>query len=136
MLACRLGKSTSHFSRINRWSTVGLFQSNRKASTIKDESDRPIAFSQTEAAKWKAEYARVPPDERVWWTPYSVAVSMLSFMAYFFILREENDIDEMIYRPLPETLEGIDKAFPNMDFYTKPDYVKYHEDKKKKTENK
>ena len=46
-------------------------------------------------------------------------------------MREENDIDDIIYRPLPETIKGIDKDYPQFDFYTPPEYVRYHEEKKK-----
>ena len=96
-----------------------------------DLKDKPIPMSQTEAAKWKVAYNRVPPSKRVWYTPYVVSFSTAIFMIYFCYLREENDIDEMIYRPLPETLDGIQDLFPNQDFYTKPDYVRYHEEVKK-----
>ena len=37
----------------------------------------------------------------------------------------------MIYRPLPETIVGIDKAFPEIDFYAKPSHVQFHEEKNK-----
>lgn len=87
----------------------------------------PIRYSQSRASQWKAEYNRVPQINRVWYTPYVVSGSVAFFLIYFCILREENDFDEIIYRPLPETLKGIEKIYPNYDFETKPDYVVYHE---------
>lgn len=101
-----------------------------------DEDDKPIPFSTSKAAHWKAEYSRAPPDVRVWYTPHVVTASVMLFMIYFCILREENDLDDLIYRPLPETLKGIEKAYPGFDFYEKPSYITFHEEQKKKSEEK
>ncbi|OXU20521.1 hypothetical protein TSAR_015772 [Trichomalopsis sarcophagae] len=112
-------------------SRTNLLLLQRYMSKKSVDLEKPIEFSSSRAAQWKAEYTRSPPSDMVWFTPYVVSGSVAIFMLYFCVLREENDIDEMIYRPLPETLEGIEKVFPNVDFYTKPDYVTYHEDKEK-----
>lgn len=100
-----------------------------------DDDDKPIPLSTSQAATWKAEWNRHPPNpptSYVWFTPHAIMTSLAIFMIYFCILREENDIDEIMYRPLPETIKGIDKACPDLDFYKKPDYVLYHENKKLK----
>lgn len=112
-------------------STFVSLQRTVNTKSVDDADDKPIPLSTTQAATWKAEHTRAPPNERVWFAPHVISASVGLFMIYFCILREENDIDEIIYRPLPETLKGIDKAFPEMDFQRKPDYVVYHEEKKR-----
>ncbi|XP_058807722.1 ubiquinol-cytochrome-c reductase complex assembly factor 4 [Phymastichus coffea] len=130
MLMNRLCSTVANLRKINGSTSVLLQRTINTKSIDDDSDDKPIAFSTTEAAVWKAQHSRVPPNERVWYTPYVVSGSIATFMLYFCILREENDIDEIIYRPLPETLQGIEKVFPEMDFNTKPDYVLYHEKRK------
>jgi hypothetical protein len=81
-------------------------------------------------------YNREAPNERVWYTPFVVSTSIAVFLIYFCILREENDIDELIYRPLPQTIKGIDKKFPQFNFYEKPEFVRFHEEKLEKQKQK
>lgn len=109
-----------------------LIRRGVQSKSVDDEDDKPISLSQSPIANWKAESSRFIPDERVWYTSYVVSGSLAIFMLYFCILREENDIDEMIYRPLPETLKGIEEIFPEVDFYSKPDFVLYHEEVKRR----
>ncbi|XP_022703674.1 uncharacterized protein LOC111268766 [Varroa jacobsoni] len=73
----------------------------------------PIVYSKSKASKWKASQTlRVPdsvqnmPNAQ----PYSIVVSLSIFMIYFFILREENDIDELFERPLQQTVTDIKKT--------------------------
>lgn len=97
-----------------------------------NNEDKPVPYLSSQAANWKAEHARIPPSKDVSWiTPYSVTISTAAFLIYFLILREENDIDDIIYRPLPETVKGIEKFSPKVDFYTPPDHVVYFEARKK-----
>jgi len=105
---------------------------------VKDENDKPIPLSTSPAAEWKAKWNRVPkPSPQVWYTGYVVMGSLGVFMLYFCILREENDLDDIIYRPLPEVIDGLEKQYPNYDFYAKPDYVVYYDKlKSKKQEEK
>lgn len=60
----------------------------------------PVRFSQSPAFKFRPElsYAAMPLEKisKPWYQPYVVIGSLLVFMIYFFILREENDIDERL----------------------------------------
>lgn len=75
-----------------------------------DELNKPIKFSTSPAAKWKASISRsgerVP---RLWYEPYVVLASLGAFMVYFMILREENDIDQELSRSLYSRIEGLEE---------------------------
>ncbi|XP_075231334.1 uncharacterized protein LOC142330131 [Lycorma delicatula] len=60
-----------------------------------DEDSKPVKFSTSDAAQWKAEYSRMgakddgsPPSQ-----PVVVSLSLAAFLLYFLVLRESNDID-------------------------------------------
>lgn len=75
-----------------------------------DELSKPIKYSTSPAAKWKARVSRtgerVP---RLWYEPYVVLASLAAFMVYFMILREENDIDQELSRSLYSRIEGLEE---------------------------
>ncbi|KAK8770132.1 uncharacterized protein LOC144101931 [Amblyomma americanum] len=78
------------------------------------EDEKPVVYSTSKAAQWKAEQsfrsarpADVPEVQR-----WSVLASLVAFMVYFCILREENDFDQSLMRPLSDTIPGIDKVLP------------------------
>ncbi|OQR78705.1 hypothetical protein BIW11_06233 [Tropilaelaps mercedesae] len=85
----------------------------KSKSSAADNIDEPVVYSTSKASQWKARQTFRPP-QRVQdmpsAQPISVLISMGAFMLYFFVLREENDVDEMLYRPLNETIPGIDKT--------------------------
>ncbi|CAG5118052.1 unnamed protein product [Candidula unifasciata] len=65
--------------------------------TEKEISAEPIKFTSSAAnvpSKFK-------PREANKYEPLIVISSLFVFMVYFLYLREENDLDEMIYRPVP-----------------------------------
>lgn len=77
------------------------------------EDDKPVVYSTSKAAQWKAEQSFRPPrrdvpDAQRW----SVMASLVAFMVYFCILREENDLDQSLVRPLSDSIPGIDKVLP------------------------
>ena len=79
------------------------------------EDDAPVPYSESKAAMWKAEHSRHPPAVFVSYTPFVVTLSLIVFLSYFCIFREENDIDELLYRPLSETIKGVDDtSFKNV----------------------
>lgn len=74
---------------------------------IDEELNKPVKFTTSSASDWKAQYSRVGSKAEFgpWYEPHIVSVSLIGFMVYFFILREENDIDKMLEIPLSETLK-------------------------------
>lgn len=110
-------------ARSTRYPIFPASVSRRFASTDKPkrsendpehEDDQPVVYSTSKAAQWKAQYTfrplvpNPPPEAQRW----SVIISTTIFLLYFLVLREENDLDEKLYRPLQETVPDIDKIRP------------------------
>lgn len=78
-----------------------------KKEKIDEEFDKPIKYSTSKAATFPAAYTNVGSDEP-WYQAPVIGISLTVFMIYFFILREENDIDEKMVEGLPpEVVEQI-----------------------------
>lgn len=77
---------------------------------VNDESsNEPIKYSNSEASTWLAARTRNPGTERHPYEVHIISISLMSFMIYFFILREENDIDLNLSKSLPEIVPNINK---------------------------
>ncbi|XP_012235307.1 uncharacterized protein [Linepithema humile] len=75
-----------------------------------DETSQPIKFSSTKAATMRVNEYRNPYGDSVpWYQSYAVMLSLAVFLIYFCILREENDIDLMLYNDLGDTLNTVSK---------------------------
>ncbi|XP_063697959.1 uncharacterized protein LOC134828899 [Culicoides brevitarsis] len=72
------------------------------------DPDKPLEYLQSKAASWKAQdstqYKNVAPEIEM----YSIIFSVAVFMIYFCYLREENDVDETISRPLFDSVPGLE----------------------------
>ena len=71
--------------------------------------DKPVEYSKTEAARWLARHTRSPEENKPECQSYVISASLSIFMIYFFILREENDLDLMMSRPLSEVVKSTDE---------------------------
>lgn len=77
------------------------------------DNSKPVKFSTSEAAKWKAVYSRKgdaeddsPPSQ-----PFIVSLSLAAFLLYFLVLRESNDIDiKLAGGTLNSTLANVEKV--------------------------
>ncbi|KAG0426502.1 hypothetical protein HPB47_026395 [Ixodes persulcatus] len=83
----------------------------RAPEDIEHEEDKPVVYSTSKAAQWKAQHSFRPMMDH---DPpavqrYSVILSTAAFLIYFCILREENDLDEILDRPLSATVPDIEK---------------------------
>ncbi|XP_011066058.1 PREDICTED: protein CCSMST1 [Acromyrmex echinatior] len=99
-------RQISHNSK-NRWDEVA---SRNQSTTLEseDDFDKPIKYSTSKAATMRIEEYRDPyGDSRPWYQGYVVSASLAVFLIYFCILREENDIDNLIYCDLNETLSKV-----------------------------
>ncbi|XP_067136723.1 uncharacterized protein [Centruroides vittatus] len=96
--------------------STNLYFLRRISSKISDDGDQPIKFSSSKAANWKAKNSLegVPSD-----APKSqgfvIIACLTTFLIYFCVLREENDIDEMLgsqsaWKQVPGLEEGLIKA--------------------------
>lgn len=76
-----------------------------------EEDDKPYVYSKSKAAEWKAAQTFRPPERDV--PPaqrWSVLLSISAFLIYFCVLREENDFDEYLARPITETVPELEKV--------------------------
>ena len=84
---------------------------NSKPSDI-DSEDLPIKYSTSPAAKWRAAYTRSGPQPEISKPEYQSTVvlsSVVIFLIYFCILREENDIDEALSKTLYDRIQGLEE---------------------------
>ncbi|KAF2366841.1 CCSMST1 family [Trinorchestia longiramus] len=95
---CRNAASSATRVNLTSRSLAATRMCIRRASS-KKQSDQPMSepvkFSESPAFKFKPQlsYSAENMSDRPWFEPYVVMSSVAIFMIYFFILREENDID-------------------------------------------
>lgn len=97
------------FSLITHARGVTVFQRSLCSRHASDE-DSPVAYSTSKAAHYKArETFRPPPSDAPAAQKYSVVLSLCAVLIYFCVLREENDVDDLLGRPLSDSVPGISK---------------------------
>lgn len=71
------------------------------------EINEPLKYTTSPANQWKAENSRTGNRAEFgpWYEPHIVSASVIGFMIYFCVLREENDIDLLLDKPLTDTLK-------------------------------
>jgi len=77
--------------------------SQRTTTEQEDDSDKPIQYTTSKAAEWRARQTfsgGADTTDSPWYERFVVVGSVAVFLIYFCILREENDIDEEIDKPL------------------------------------
>lgn len=75
----------------------------------KNPEDQPIKYTTSEAAAWKAVHARGGEDDKPWYQSIVISASVGIFLLYFCYLREENDIDEELGKPLYDRVAGLEE---------------------------
>lgn len=113
-ITCTECAVTTQFSFQKKTSlrTASTFSTKNKSQTDEqeDELSKPIKFSTSPAAKWKAQTSRSGVKEpRLWYEPYVVSASLLIFLYYFLVLREESDIDDEFSKSLYSRIEGLEE---------------------------
>lgn len=94
--------------RLNRLVPVHLVHMHTQKE---DEIEKPIPFSKSKAAAWKARTTRSGESvvDYPWYQPYIISGSLSIFLLYFCVFREENDMDEELGRSLYERIEGLEE---------------------------
>lgn len=87
-------------------SSVFVRNHSKTNDELDEELNKPLKYTTSPANDWKASHSRLgsKPDFRPWYEPHIINISLIVFMIYFFVLREENDIDLMLSKPLTDTL--------------------------------
>lgn len=88
-----------------------LFRSySRKPEKNDIENDQPVKYTTSPAAGFSAKSSIKEDNNRLWYEPEVILVSLSVFLIYFLVLREENDLDEQIYKPLHHTISGLEEV--------------------------
>lgn len=83
---------------------------DRNKQSEEENLDKPVKFSTSPAAKWKAKTSRTGERQpRLWYEPYVVSGSLAIFLLYFLFLREESDIDQEFSKSLYSRIEGLEE---------------------------
>ncbi|XP_011861975.1 PREDICTED: uncharacterized protein LOC105558728 [Vollenhovia emeryi] len=101
----------------SKWDTVPSKKHNTAVEAeAEDDVDEPIKYSTSKAATMRIDEYRDPDGDRTpWYQGYIVSASMAIFLGYFCILREENDIDLMLYTDLGQSLSKVQQAVEKKD---------------------
>lgn len=93
--------------KITQSSSIVTRNASNRNSDIDAELNKPVKYTTSPAYDWKAQHSRIGSKAEFgpWYEPHIVSASLILFMIYFFILREENDIDLLLDKPLSETLK-------------------------------
>lgn len=93
--------------KITQSSSIVTRNASNRNSDIDAELNKPVKYTTSPAYDWKAQHSRIGSKAEFgpWYEPHVVSASLILFMIYFFILREENDIDLLLDKPLSETLK-------------------------------
>lgn len=98
------------FESVARPVSMSSTHEKKQPEEVEEDLNTPIKFSTSPAAKWRAKTSRSGEKEpRLWFEPYVILGSLAVFMFYFFILREESDIDEEFGRTLYSRIEGLEE---------------------------
>ncbi|XP_015369294.1 PREDICTED: uncharacterized protein LOC107165529 [Diuraphis noxia] len=97
-----------HNEKKTQSSSIVTRNASNKNSNFDAELDKPVKYTTSPAHNWKAQYSRIGSKAEFgpWYEAHVVSASLIIFMVYFFIIREENDLDLLLDKPLSETLKG------------------------------
>ncbi|XP_056392510.1 ubiquinol-cytochrome-c reductase complex assembly factor 4 [Hyla sarda] len=75
------------------------------------EDNKPLKFSTSKGShrRWTVAQSFGSDYQRPWWKVLPVSL-FLTAVLLWACFREETEIDEILYRPVSELLEGIDKG--------------------------
>ncbi|PVD39555.1 hypothetical protein C0Q70_02190 [Pomacea canaliculata] len=95
----------------SRCTRAKLSTSSWRCTKEESSDSAPIKFSTSKAASWSlANAANNQKQEIPWHQTLSVAISTGVFLIYFLYLREENDLDLELSRPLFERVPHLEES--------------------------
>ncbi|CAG7824335.1 unnamed protein product, partial [Allacma fusca] len=100
------------------------YKSTKSKQDDDDDLDKPIQFSTSKASTWSARktFRGTLHEDQPWIQPYSVILSTAAVLLYFCVLREENDMDDVLGKTLWERIPGLEKQQLDVVY----DYNKEH----------
>lgn len=93
------------FLNRSKFISPNLFRFYAKSNDdIDAELSKPVKYTASPAYEWRASNSRIGSKAEFgpWYEPHVVTISIVVFMVYFFVLREENDLDALLEKPLSE----------------------------------
>lgn len=86
----------------------------------------PIKFSTSRAAQHRASVSRsgAKEDNRLPYEPTLVMTSLVIFLVYFTLIREENDIDVELQRSLYSRIQGLEEFQLNLSLHYNKEHNK------------
>jgi len=85
--------------------------SSSAAEKEEDVDEAPVTFTKSKGFKTKPLFINPRPKEsHPPFQDFSIFISMSSLMIYFFLLREENDMDEALGVSLYDRIPGMEKS--------------------------
>ena len=99
------------FSSLNQIRLAKLPKSlvNIRTHASKSDHDEPVKFSTSKAKTWDSMDTFIPKGSRdvPRYQPFIVVFFLSVLMVYFVFLREENEIDEIMSRPLEDVVPNV-----------------------------
>jgi len=92
----------------NKWTSASIKDQSKALET--EEDDQPIKYSTSKAANMRIDEYRDPQGDK--YPEYQgivISLSLIVFLGYFCILREENDIDLLFNTDLETVLSNAQK---------------------------
>lgn len=75
-----------------------------------DDNEGPIKYSASKAARHRASVSRHGPfSSRLKYEPEVIVASVVIFLIYFTLIREENDIDVELEKSLYSRIDGLEE---------------------------
>ncbi|XP_041363609.1 uncharacterized protein LOC121379178 [Gigantopelta aegis] len=113
-LACyKHGRVTARLVRM-RFRTLRMgvrqLQTSAVALTKADIDEETVPFKNTKAASWKSTNSVIPAREVPVYQPVIIGISVMVFLVYFLILREESDIDSEFRGSLFDRVPGLEET--------------------------
>lgn len=95
----------------SRYFAVDHSPSKRKSQVEDDDENKPLEYFGSQASSWQAFTTRSGPDRNEpWYQSYVIMVSVVTFLVYFCVLREESDIDRKLEGNLFDQVPGLERT--------------------------
>lgn len=98
----------------HKFSKFSAFDQNHSVQKLQiedDDENKPLDYFGSQASSWQAFSTRSGTVEgQLWYQPYVIMVSVVAFLVYFCMLREESDIDRKLEGNLFDKVPGLERT--------------------------